>query len=1021
MLKRFILLLCATLFLFACSKNGDSGNNNGKQLNENSRDNLIARTQSIDLTTNELFNFTSCFDADGIAHGVIFLLSGDIAIADIGTLNGVDLTPLQITTIEPLDANHYQYIVNFSQSGRYTALLSCNVTLESVSTAETIGFVIGQKFDVNFHSDESVDLTVKSQTHINTTDNCDSCHTIDENNSATIVDHQYVIGACISCHEPDHAEASLDTCYICHNGYNASGKSVKHIDSTTDCDNCHLLDSWVPAYRVDHTQVIGVCADCHSLAFTPPMSHINTSNQCDACHTVLAWKPVNNFDHSHALGVCVDCHTKLIIVGATHISTTDACQACHGVDSWKPVLQVDHMQVIGICTDCHTFSATHIPVVQACEMCHTTGSWVTMIDHSLVEGQSCFECHNCINASCKLSSHINTTNNCQACHTTDNWLATALVEHAEVIGTCVSCHNDTLMLVPGAHSGFVTSNLCDACHTTLAWRPIQQLDHTQVISDCSSCHNGVIATAKHDLHIPVTLDCAECHNTNDWLVTMDHALVADIDCIICHDGVILTGLPINHINSSLNCVSCHNTVMWKPIEVMDHAEVIGVCSSCHDNVIAKGKETTHIPTTAECGGSNCHATNAWKPAGINHDMVVGQSCVECHNDFTIGAVGKGLTHIASTDECSACHKSTTQWLPVPPADMDHTQAIGVCVSCHDGVIKKGKSITHIQSTDECSTCHKSRLVWNPLLAADVDHNQVIGSCASCHTRPVTHINSTDLCEACHLAAQFPVWLFTPTDRVDHTQVIGTCSSCHDNVIAKGKGITHLTSSFECDVCHTTTTWFPSAGSAPDHSLFNNNCILCHDGITASYKSSVHIKTSESCDACHAKYPARWVPVAASAVDHAEVIGTCMSCHVKGSGHISTSNFCEACHLLTTGVKWLLAPANVDHSQVLGVCANCHSLQAGHMNTSSLCDACHDTSSFPGWIPAIMNHNGAFGACSTCHNGGAARGLPATHCDTLGAECDNCHTTSNWLLPFADCVAAPAPAPGGGGLSGLGGL
>jgi predicted CXXCH cytochrome family protein len=90
---------------------------------------------------------------------------------------------------------------------------------------------------------------------------------------------------------------------------------------------------------------------------------------------------------------------------------------------------------------------------------------------------------------------------------------------------------------------------------------------------------------------------------------------------------------------------------------------------------------------------------------------------------------------------------------------------------------------NITSGDNCDDCH-STVGWIP---ANFDHVNITGNCISCHNgadatgKHPTHINTTDICEDCHNNV---VW--TPADMVDHTQVLGTCFSCHDGNTATGK-------------------------------------------------------------------------------------------------------------------------------------------------------------------------------------------------------------------------------------------
>ncbi|WP_455220236.1 hypothetical protein, partial [Kaarinaea lacus] len=243
-----------------------------------------------------------------------------------------------------------------------------------------------------------------------------------------------------------------------------------------------------------------------------------------------------------------------------------------------------------------------------------------------------------------------------------------------------------------------------------------------------------------------------------------------------------------------------------------------------------------------------------------------------------------------------------------------------------------------------------------------------------------------------------------------------CSSCHDDVIEQGKGSGHIQTSYDCNVCHTTEAWLPSLGGAiPDHSTFVGNCISCHDGITASGKTAIHINTTDVCDACHQLFPSRWIPVAASAVDHSQVIGTCASCHDnvvatgKPGNHPATTNICDACHYVAPA-SWLPFISPLDHSQVIGTCVSCHNgtvatgKLASHPATTDNCEACHRIPPAT-WLPFIspLDHDEVFGLCSSCHS------LPAAHCATFD-DCAVCHLTTNWLNVFNDCPTAVPPPP-----------
>jgi len=139
--------------------------------------------------------------------------------------------------------------------------------------------------------------------------------------------------------EVDHALLANTVCSSCHDGINATGKSVNHILSTGNCDSCHHINSWYPTVVVDHMEVIGTCVNCHNnvVAFGKNVNHIPSSDMCDACHSTQGYVPVIRVDHSQVLGTCVSCHNGVIATGKSnqHKLTFDDCIDCHSTLTWE--------------------------------------------------------------------------------------------------------------------------------------------------------------------------------------------------------------------------------------------------------------------------------------------------------------------------------------------------------------------------------------------------------------------------------------------------------------------------------------------------------------------------------------------------------------------------------------------------------------------------------------------------------------------------------------------------------------
>jgi hypothetical protein len=179
------------------------------------------------------------------------------------------------------------------------------------------------------------------------------------------------------------------------------------------------------------------------------------------------------------------------------------------------------------------------------------------VDHAEVLG-TCFSCHNGSVAEGKPPQHLPTSNQCDDCHNTTAWVP-AVFDHTGIVSGCVSCHNG--QLAPGKPPGHPpTSNLCEACHRTLAWVPLLRMDHGEALGDCIGCHNGQIAEGQPPSHIPTTNDCAACHSTFSWQVSpsqVDHTQIplAQTQCAICHQPD--RPPPGNNHPQGRDCIQCH--------------------------------------------------------------------------------------------------------------------------------------------------------------------------------------------------------------------------------------------------------------------------------------------------------------------------------------------------------------------------------------------------------------------------------------------------------------------------------
>ena len=473
-------------------------------------------------------------------------------------------------------------------------------------------------------------------------------------------------------------------------------------------------------------------------------------------------------DHTQLAGAatCVSCHNGTISKGkgAGHISTTDNCAKCHSTTAWLPYVKVDHLEVKGMCNSCHNNTtatgktATHIPTTQQCDYCHSTTAWKpTTFDHSKVDTSNCYGCHNGTTTRGKAATHIATSNLCSTCHKPNtNWVP-FVVDHAQVQGTCVSCHvkgNPNVTTYKSTTHPNTTNN-CVACHAVAPakWSPALKVDHAEVLGSCANvgCH----ATTKTPTHMPTTN----------------------------------------------RCEACHATTVWKPVpsNKVDHMQVTGSCSGCHISGNTYGvktfKSVTHITTTNLC--DNCHDTPpggaAWKVIIVDHTQVTG-TCVSCHSSGVVNVTTfRSASHIPTTTNCTACHSSGPPGKWTPALKVDHTQFTGnpSCSSCHDGVQAKGKGTGHFVTTAQCSTCHTVN-GWTP---ANYTH--------AAGTRFITHSFSTSSCSKCHTPTPG-----TSVAKKPWPQYL-SCASCHadDHVRGHGGTVSNVPSNHDNCLrsgCHKTT-------------------------------------------------------------------------------------------------------------------------------------------------------------------------------------------------------------------------
>ena len=893
-----------------------------------------------------------------------------------------------------------------------------------------------EKTCINCHN--GVRITGKSGAHFQTTNDCAACHTVAAWKPASFV----------------HSEAqNLSNCVTCHSGNHppASGKTPTHIQSSNTCIDCHTetntqnYKTWTGAKFI-HVGTTTGCSNCHNgtSATGKNQTHLNTTNVCEDCHKTGGTNPTyanwasSNFNHAQtAVATCVNCHNGAQKTSLSGNTISGKLQGGTG---------------------------NHMPTTDACEVCHSPGTtlaaWLGQkLDHSEISVTTCFSCHNGTTVTSKKTvttkgtNHITSGTDCETCHTSFTvWSAT--FNHSGIgSARCDSCHNNAPVLgKPPTHLVVNSGPDCNACHTVTTSWTILKFDHAIVSGVCLSCHNGTTKilsgplTSKPTKHIPITTGCETCHiSFTTWKMKFDHASTS-ATCITCHDGVNATGqLSISgrHIPASTTCNNCHTlTTSWyRPVEKMDHADATAAgksCATCHNGTDATNKGQKHILSSSNCAA--CHKTNYtnWIVAVGNMDhtdpTVAGATCFSCHDGAhaDVGPINGKLSvtgkHLTTSNLCADCH-TTTAWKPA--LKFDHTQAIGSCVSCHDGVKASGKltlAATHVKSSNDCAVCHTTNTGGWFKPQAHFDHTDVTVAatpCVTCHNGSIPtalsksplHPTTSDACENCHssnLAAFKPAHF----DHSDPTVVGKPCASCHDtgkpNAVVRPANHPAMGGQ-DCAACHRTATWVTTG--KPDHSTFANNCITCHTGSpNAKGKTDApnHFATSNNCDVCHNTNlfkPALF--------DHTEAqnVANCVTCH-DGSpthlpafgksafpSHLKTSDTCSNCHSGFT--SWVTT--KFDHNDPMvkaATCISCHDAahppaiakNVAHFKTSNDCALCHNTTKFT--PRTTFDHTDtvvAVATCLSCHDGVHPPALSKANAPAPGHLptsnlCGDCHTT-----------------------------
>lgn len=849
----------------------------------------------------------------------------------------------------------------------------------------------------------------------------------------------------------------------------STGFELDGVHRDLPCESCHLNAIFKGTPRN--------CGVCHIRGSTynatpKTLTHIQSTNNCVACHDTTSFRPDVHFSHAEALGACVTCHNGTVAQGKgpspPHPATSDTCEACHTVMSWNPPKTVDHTQipmaVQGFCIICHSGAtatatvkpANHIPTSLECGDCHLTTTWLGAdFDHTGIKN-GCATCHNGVRAVGKQGNHMPTTNLCESCHTTGigtktpSWAPSGFDHTQMAAQTCATCHNGTIKLTTGHDVSGLPST-----HVPLA---------TGIgAPDCSLCHGNT--------------PTAETWTVLAASIAMLHTGLTTSNCLMCHAGQTFAGVPAPYVPMSISGISPTKKTPLVP----PHIPVLAGtdCSACHGAAYTAGgfgpatamNSAKHAFVSTTC--DVCHDTGKSFYVGSGTPLQL-----------------RPANHVTSSDprmatgDCAMCH-TTTDWTSttLPAGHMPNPSNL-TCVQCHASAPNDytpatlaANSVLHTGIGGNCGLCHGdnvSALTW---------FNSYTPKDALLTPSHIPYLSGTD-CSSCHSSTTFAAGGFGPTNMsaAKHAFVPTACDTCHEaglslymgasNPPLQSRPASHLTSgnpqevSGDCSGCHTTTDWITAAlptGHMPIPGT--KTCSVCHTAIgttEASYATLasvavLHTGITGNCGQCHGTMaPLTWynnyTPKDAVLGPPAHIpylTGTdCSSCHAPnyvtgGFGptnmspakHAFVPTACATCHeanlsfYLGASTPALQGRPNSganDHvhnpslpQMMAGDCSLCHNttvwttpknLPGGHMPIPGTqdCNVCHTaaatTNNFNVYASIPVLHTGITTGCSQCHGGtlpqtfynhhDEPKAAPPTHIPSFtNNDCSACHTAN----------------------------
>ncbi|MBL8305069.1 MAG: hypothetical protein JNM33_00125 [Rubrivivax sp.] len=897
--------------------------------------------------------------------------------------------------------------------------------------------------------------------HIQTTEACDACHSVNGFSSVMF----------------RHTGVAPGGCAGCHDNVRGRGKPNGHPATIASCDECHVTTAFLPAAAkpANHipTRPGASCSACHrspNFSVIPSLAdiHANAPTQtsgCASCHSAAAAAsfaiPSANFsvvgfpaDHLPTTGACETCHagpgtgTPSLPVGngakfsgalMSHVGISSGCDACHQ-RAGSTARFAGISAIVGMPPTAPPGAGAHIPTEAPCEACHLASTPALPVPASATKTAPGTGFAAPAPSSAQI--HRGITGGCNTCHDTGMvWMGLGAYPATP------------LVLTPGAqYRGFQSRPTAGGSAFAVA-----DPAHPST-GDCSQCHSSTSAFSGVDKpanHIPyaATAQCTSCHTSGSNYqvmpsITNIHAWAPSTssNCAQCHgaaaasfaipaNNFAIVGLPSNHIPTNASCEVCHvgpgSSIAATPVtdgakfsgSLMSHAGISNGCNACHQPAGS---------ATAFAGITRIVGMPATSPAGPNAHIPSSTTCETCH------LASRPADFVPASATATA--PGTGFASPAPTGAMIHTGVTGGCNACHEaGLVWMGMGAYPISPAVITVGAQYKGFHTRPTAAgsatsvADAAH-PATGDCVQCHgstaaftavDKPANHIPTAAnaACNACHKGSNFAVMPSLADIHANAPSTTGNCAQCHgaaapsfaipaNGFAVVGMPANHIPTTASCEVCHV----------GPGSSI---SLLPVGDGAKFSGSLMNHAGINKDCASCH-------LPAgnSSSFAGIARLIGLPPTNPPGTSSHIPSSTVCESCHIGSLPVGFIPASA-AKTAPGTGFATPAPTGAQIHAGVTSGCNACHEAgyvwmgmSAYPiaptSLVPGAQYKGfqtrpraaaGTFnvadpahplnGDCSQCHGSTVAFTAvdkPANHIPYAAtAQCNSCHKSSDYTI------------------------